>query len=54
VALVLGNEEPGLTPLVAASCSRLVTIPGSGKIESLNVSGAGAVVIGELLGRPAG
>jgi len=54
VALVLGNEEPGLTPLVAASCSRLVTIPGSGKIESLNVSVAGAVVIGELLGRPAG
>ena len=54
VALVLGHEEPGLTPLVAASCSRLVTIPGSGKIESLNVSVAGAVVIGELLGRPAG
>ena len=54
VALVLSNKEHGLTPLVAASCSRLVTIPGSGKIESLNVSVAGAVVIGELLGRPAG
>jgi len=53
VALVLGNEEPGLTPLVAA-CSRLVTIPGSGKIESLNVSVAGAVVMREPLGRPAG
>ena len=54
VALVLGNEEHGLTPLVASSCSRLVTIPGSGKIESLNVSVAGAVLMWELLGRRAG
>ena len=54
VALVLGNEEHGLTPLVASSCSRLVTIPGSGKIESLNVSVAGAVLMWELLGRRVG
>jgi len=39
---------------VASSCSRLVTIPGSGKIESLNVSVAGAVLMWELLGRRAG
>ena len=54
VALVLGNEEHGITPVVASSCSRLVTIPGSGKVESLNVSVAGAVLLWELLARRAG
>lgn len=53
VALVLGNEEHGITPVVAAACGRLVTIPGGGKIESLNVSVAGAVLLWELLGRRA-
>jgi len=54
LALVLGNEEHGLTPVVAASCARLVTIPGSGKVESLNVSVAAAVLLWELLGRRSG
>ncbi|MGH7959327.1 MAG: TrmH family RNA methyltransferase, partial [Opitutaceae bacterium] len=35
VALVLGNEEHGLAPEIAAACTRLVTIPGGGKVESL-------------------
>jgi TrmH RNA methyltransferase len=51
LALVLGNEEHGLAPEVAAACSRLVTIPGSGNVESLNVSVAGAVLLWELAGR---
>jgi len=51
VALVLGNEEQGLAPEVAAACSRLVTIPGSGQVESLNVSVAGAVLMWEHFGR---
>jgi TrmH RNA methyltransferase len=51
VALVLGNEERGLAPEVAAACSRLVTIPGSGQVESLNVSVAGAVLMWEHFGR---
>ena len=51
VALVLGNEEQGLAPDVAAACTRLVTIPGSGKVESLNVSVAAAILMWELLGR---
>src|ERR1019366_1126215 len=53
IALVLGNEEQGLAPDVAAACTRLVTIPGSGKVESLNVSVAAAVLMWELLGRRA-
>jgi TrmH RNA methyltransferase len=51
VALVLGNEEHGLAPEVAAACSRLVTIPGSGQVESLNVSVAGAVLMWECFRR---
>jgi TrmH RNA methyltransferase len=51
-ALVLGNEEHGLAPVVAAACTRLVTIAGGGRIESLNVSAAAAILIHEL-GRPA-
>src|SRR6185436_4343775 len=44
IALVLGSEEHGLAPEVAAACTRLVTIPGSGQLESLNVSVAAAVL----------
>jgi TrmH RNA methyltransferase len=51
LALFLGNEEQGLSPEVMSSCSRLVTIPGTGKIESLNVSVAAAVLLWELLAR---
>lgn len=50
VALVLGNEEHGLSPDVAAACTRLVTIPGSGAVESLNVSAAAAVLLWEFFG----
>lgn len=44
IALVLGNEEQGLAPEVAAACEQLVGIPGSGAVESLNVSAAAAVL----------
>ncbi len=52
VALVLGNEERGLAPDVAAACDALVRIPGGGAIESLNVSAAAAVLCWEYFGRP--
>lgn len=48
MALVLGNEERGLAPDVVKACTRLVTIPGSGKVESLNVSVAAAVLMWEI------
>ncbi len=51
VALLLGNEEHGLALDVIAACTRLVTIPGSGKVESLNVSVAASILIWELLAR---
>jgi TrmH RNA methyltransferase len=44
-ALVLGNEEHGLAPAVESACTRLVTITGTGNVESLNVSAAAAILM---------
>jgi 23S rRNA (guanosine2251-2'-O)-methyltransferase len=48
VVLVLGSEGRGLRPRVAGACDVLVSIPIRGKIESLNVSAAAAVLIYEV------
>ena len=50
LALVLGNEEHGLAPDVAKACTGLVTLAGSGKVESLNVSVAAAILLHALIG----
>lgn len=44
-ALVLGSEGRGLRPRVAAACDALVAIPMRGRIESLSVSAAAAVLL---------
>jgi TrmH RNA methyltransferase len=51
-ALVLGNEEAGLSKATLAACDEAVAIPGAGKVESLNVSAAAAVLIYALGGKP--
>ncbi len=50
-AIVLGNEEKGIAPAVAAQCDRLLKIPGADSVESLNVSAAAAVLCWEFFGR---
>ncbi|MCL2127327.1 MAG: RNA methyltransferase [Treponema sp.] len=48
VALVLGNEETGLPQNVKDNCSCLLRVPGTGNIESLNVSQAAALFLREI------
>lgn len=48
MALVLGNEETGLSESVRKACAALVRIGGTGTVESLNVSQAAAVLLYEL------
>lgn len=45
VALVLGNEEAGIRPAVRQACREVFRIPGSGRVESLNVSSAAAILM---------
>jgi len=45
IALVLGNEETGLPKEVKDQCSCLLRIPGTGNIESLNVSQAASLFL---------
>ncbi len=44
-ALILGNEESGLDPATRTACDEIVTIPGSGRVQSLNVAAAAAILI---------
>jgi TrmH RNA methyltransferase len=52
VALVLGNEERGISPDVLAACRRQIRIEGSGRIQSLNVAQATAVLLHALTRLP--
>lgn len=51
IALVLGSEGRGLHRLVRERCDRLVRIPLSGRVESLNVSVAAALLLFEVARR---
>jgi TrmH RNA methyltransferase len=51
-ALVLGNEETGLSTNVAAACTAHVHLPGhTERVESLNVSVAAGILMWEIWGR---
>lgn len=48
VVLVLGNEGIGLRKKVREHCDKLIKIPMNGKINSLNVSVAGGILLAEI------
>lgn len=47
-AILIGNEAHGISPEARRLCDRLVTIPMSGRAESLNAAAAGAILCHEL------
>jgi len=49
IALVLGAEGKGIRPLVLRGCDLLVKIPMFGKVASLNVGAAGAMLLYEIV-----
>ncbi|WP_144186229.1 TrmH family RNA methyltransferase [Elioraea rosea] len=48
VALVLGNEETGLSPATVDACEAKATIAGGGALDSLNVSVAAGILMHAL------
>jgi len=46
--LVMGSEGPGLSPAVAAACSRLVKIPMAGRLDSLNLAVATGLMLYQI------
>ena len=48
VLLVMGSEGPGLSDDLARVCSRLVKIPMAGRLDSLNLAVATALVLYEI------
>ena len=51
VAVVFGNEETGLDPATIAACDQVWSIPGRGRVQSLNVAATAAILL-YLLTRP--
>jgi 23S rRNA (guanosine2251-2'-O)-methyltransferase len=54
LALVLGDEGSGISPLIKRHCDALVSIPACGPLRSLNVAVAAGVLFYEVIGRERG
>jgi TrmH family RNA methyltransferase len=50
VLLVMGSEGPGLSAPVAEACTRLVKIPMTGGLDSLNLAVAAALALYQIRG----
>ncbi len=47
--LVIGSEGHGLKQIVASSCDQIISLPMKGKVNSLNASVAGGILIYEIM-----
>jgi 23S rRNA (guanosine2251-2'-O)-methyltransferase len=48
IAIVMGNEHRGIKPILKNACDRLISIPQTNAVASLNVSNAAAVIFYEI------
>lgn len=51
LALVLGNEENGLSRATLEACEEAVVIRGAGQVQSLNVSASAAILVHQMLAK---
>jgi 23S rRNA (guanosine2251-2'-O)-methyltransferase len=49
IAIVVGGENQGISPLVLKRCDRTVRIPMKGQVGSLNVAASAAIILFEIL-----
>ena len=54
IALIIGGEEKGIRPLIRSHCDLMLSIPQSGRVNSLNASVAAAVAIFEAFRQRSG
>jgi 23S rRNA (guanosine2251-2'-O)-methyltransferase len=48
VVLVMGSESTGLSRSARERCHELISVPGSGSVDSLNVSVAAGIILSEI------
>jgi len=48
LAIVMGSEFKGMNKAIEKKCHHIISIPGTGNVESLNVSVAAALVMGQV------
>jgi 23S rRNA (guanosine2251-2'-O)-methyltransferase len=48
IALIVGNEENGIAPLLVKQADFQIMIPMHGKIQSLNVAVATGILLAEI------
>lgn len=49
IALVIGGEDKGITPMIKKACDMALTIPQKGHLNSLNASVAAAILMYEVV-----
>jgi 23S rRNA (guanosine2251-2'-O)-methyltransferase len=49
LAIVIGGEGGGIRPLIKRECDFLVSIPMKGRVNSLNASVAGSIILYEII-----
>ncbi len=49
LALVVGGEDKGITPLIKKTCDMVLAIPQKGRLNSLNASVAAAIMMYEVV-----
>lgn len=51
MVLIMGSEQKGISDTLKDACDILITIPMTGKIDSLNLSNAASIVLFEIYSR---